>query len=1015
MHVFSTLVLLACRKTKTKHHVPRLYRFFFFFLHNNQNETTTSKQQQHKTSRHQSNNTTGTTGMNTNTGTSPSSDDVVGTSSNPPGLTTTFPDRPQPSRVWLSGGDILALTRDSLLSSSDQPTTTMTTTNRNPNNSETGTTEVRLQEEDGQGQGRRGGGERPSAAASPTTTLMENDSFGTLSRTERTSNASSSDGKFPLMGVIIEGQKEEKEANTNTILIGAQQEEDSLCSESKRSQEEGIQIQKRNQNLDNGMVNGGTIRKPKEEGVVLQYYDENNDYDAAKKKEEQYGLSPFRSSFFDDNEDSNSNVNDDDDDDNTTIQSYSVSMPMVVSSSSGSNGGVENGNVVVHDGTTTSGPVGRSDQTSPTAMTAQHQVGGRQSRQRQQLVRPGAYAVAGIDHPVRQRRRQQQQIRQQQREQLQQIQQQALLLQLQQQQLLESLNNSHDDDDDDDLIGEDDEEQVVAYDLTTPATLTSLSSATTSTTTSMLPPPLPLISALTTTTASSLQNDLIRRRHRGLIDSKEGHDDFVSDDFSTSHRTSHNTRPSVAAAAASALSQHIEHPEHVRDEQNTSTTPTTMPTLSTAISAVLVDPPPVPRQERLTAAVVRLGGGNYHYDMEKDTDADDDADDDEHDDTTSPILRRVTICMICLACLCIIGTTIYIALYWKPQEDNSVDGNIDSDRENNNVDFGKYKYFTYRGCEIQSELPPKEYLPNTGETFLASSDSQGNLYAFLWKETLDWMEDATTSNNGKNTVVLVDALSFVDTAQYQAYVWLAEEMEDNGNVWCRFPSNDGATVGIGPASVRNYLLERYAMATFYYSTTIGRIDTGGTIGSSSWSRDTNWLSHDHSICDWYQSDDDDFENDPVCITTTDATSNEENDIATMATMTPRTASADGYSLNRLVLEDNNLIGTFPNEMGFLSNVKILSIGEGANSNYQDVIYGTIPTTLGHLSHIEYVKLSHNQLSGTVPVELRSWTNLGTLFVFYYDLILKKSVRFLIFAHGIFYFIFLSFYHAISYD
>ncbi len=75
----------------------------------------------------------------------------------------------------------------------------------------------------------------------------------------------------------------------------------------------------------------------------------------------------------------------------------------------------------------------------------------------------------------------------------------------------------------------------------------------------------------------------------------------------------------------------------------------------------------------------------------------------------------------------------------------------------------------------------------------------------------------------------------------------------------------------------------------------------------------------------------------------------------------------------LNLEDNQLRGTIPPELGRLSNLTELRL-------YDNWLSGTIPTELGKLTNLEVLSLDINQLSGTIPTELGNLSNLEELWL-----------------------------------
>ena len=87
-----------------------------------------------------------------------------------------------------------------------------------------------------------------------------------------------------------------------------------------------------------------------------------------------------------------------------------------------------------------------------------------------------------------------------------------------------------------------------------------------------------------------------------------------------------------------------------------------------------------------------------------------------------------------------------------------------------------------------------------------------------------------------------------------------------------------------------------------------------------------------------------------------------------------TTDAEGR-VTRLRLSSNNLAGTIPAELGNLSNLTSLNLG--ANQ-----LTGAIPSQLGSLSNLTQLWLYQNQLTGAIPSQLGSlssltWLNLST--------------------------------------
>ncbi len=76
-------------------------------------------------------------------------------------------------------------------------------------------------------------------------------------------------------------------------------------------------------------------------------------------------------------------------------------------------------------------------------------------------------------------------------------------------------------------------------------------------------------------------------------------------------------------------------------------------------------------------------------------------------------------------------------------------------------------------------------------------------------------------------------------------------------------------------------------------------------------------------------------------------------------------------LTHLFLKDNKISGTLPAELGNLSNMDFFDL---ANNN----LSGSIPNEIGGLNNLFYMDISKNQLSGSIPIELGNLSSLGYL-------------------------------------
>lgn len=86
----------------------------------------------------------------------------------------------------------------------------------------------------------------------------------------------------------------------------------------------------------------------------------------------------------------------------------------------------------------------------------------------------------------------------------------------------------------------------------------------------------------------------------------------------------------------------------------------------------------------------------------------------------------------------------------------------------------------------------------------------------------------------------------------------------------------------------------------------------------------------------------------------------------------------GNRVTFIDLDNNNLVGTIPVELGSLKNLKRLHL-------YNNKLTGKIPPELGDLSNLVGLSLVFNQLSGEIPAELGNLTNLKWLYLYYNQL------------------------------
>ena len=196
--------------------------------------------------------------------------------------------------------------------------------------------------------------------------------------------------------------------------------------------------------------------------------------------------------------------------------------------------------------------------------------------------------------------------------------------------------------------------------------------------------------------------------------------------------------------------------------------------------------------------------------------------------------------------------------------------------------------------ESPTPSPLSEFPTNAPTVKKTATPTHFDLMGFLAAKSFD---------NGR-------ALMTEGTPQYLAYLWLLQDS-----------SNSNYTA--------ERLLQRYVMATFYYST-----------HGDSWFFNISWLS-EKDECLWYSR-------------SSGSPCNRQG------------------QLQNLELDYNNVDGNLPPELGLLSDSLDSLILRGGPVSFS---VGPIPSELGYLTNMNFFFISSNQYSGSIPSELGRWTAL----------------------------------------
>ena len=125
-----------------------------------------------------------------------------------------------------------------------------------------------------------------------------------------------------------------------------------------------------------------------------------------------------------------------------------------------------------------------------------------------------------------------------------------------------------------------------------------------------------------------------------------------------------------------------------------------------------------------------------------------------------------------------------------------------------------------------------------------------------------------------------------------------------------------------------------------------------TTDGANWTNNTNWLSEEHLIREWYGvTNDRNGRVNGLFLDDNQLTGNISSELGGLT------------ELEWLYLNDNQLTGEIPAELGDLANLRVLSLTDNQ-------LTGEIPAELGRLTNLTVLRLAGNQLTGCVPNVLR---------------------------------------------
>jgi hypothetical protein len=182
-----------------------------------------------------------------------------------------------------------------------------------------------------------------------------------------------------------------------------------------------------------------------------------------------------------------------------------------------------------------------------------------------------------------------------------------------------------------------------------------------------------------------------------------------------------------------------------------------------------------------------------------------------------------------------------------------------------------------------------------------------------------------------------DALEDPESPQSQAFRWVASTLEDDLNV----------TTG----SQLRLLNQIFSLASFFYATG----------GESAWGNSDNWLNSSANACEWYGCN---------CTGGGDVQSLILDNNQVGGTL-PREIGLL-TALQKLDLRFNGVGGSIPSEIGLLTGLTSLELQE-------NLLYGSVPSEIGDLTLLEAINLQGNlEMTGKLPTQLGQLVNLRSM-------------------------------------
>lgn len=258
-------------------------------------------------------------------------------------------------------------------------------------------------------------------------------------------------------------------------------------------------------------------------------------------------------------------------------------------------------------------------------------------------------------------------------------------------------------------------------------------------------------------------------------------------------------------------------------------------------------------------------------------------------------------------------------------------------------------------------------------------------------------DDGESDNASAYNVTMDERREFIYQRIVVSGMSLKEELNKEGTpqnlAWEWIVSGDHGDL----SHEHEYLLSRYALAVFFYSThgdfihpkttsnatdieqvvvdghDVEEVEKDSKVNSPDWINQNRWMSN-YGICAWQgikchhrpgtQPLENEFDDEGDVIVVNMTANNIRGTI-------PRELFVACPYIRWMSLSDNGLFGELPSEIGYIDDLRYLALSEND-------IGGTLPTEMAQMTSLNLMFLDGNNFKGPIPSEIGRMTELGEL-------------------------------------